>query len=290
MAQTKKYPFTFKELPLQKVEEDPNQPRRGFAVDGDENRLLLSIEEYGIQQPLVVSHVDDRYIILDGHRRFGCAKRLKFDTVPCRVYPKLSAGQFESLRYEIQNNRRPWKPLERAQALKNIKALMKFETNKELADHIHMSEASISNSMQLSQVKDTFLELMASYGLPETYQVEFVRLKPKLRKIRDLEVSHIIELLFKKVQDKVIRNAKEFRKMGRVFLRASQNEPQLYKFLTDPDMTVEELSQRTVQSGQSLLIEQLTEELASRRQEGIAFSSQEKESLDHLFAILKKIL
>lgn len=288
---TKKYPFTFQELPLQKVEQDPDQPRKNFGTDDDENRLLLSIQEYGIQQPLVVSEVEDgRYIILDGHRRYICAQKLELDVVPCRVYPKLPVGQFETLRYEIQNNRRPWKPLERAEALKTIKEAMRFENNKQLAEHIHMSEASVSNSIQLAKEKSTFLEMMASYGLSEAYQVEFIHLKAKLRRIKKLEVVDITKLLFQKVQDKVIRSAKDFRKFGKIFSRATANEEQIYKFLTDPDMTVNELSQRTVQSGRSLLIEQLIREIANTRQKGVSFSTQEKTSLKHLSELLEKIL
>jgi ParB/RepB/Spo0J family partition protein len=288
-APTKKYPFAFEELPLQKVERDPDQPRKNFGTDDDENRLLLSIEEYGIQQPLVVSQKDDRYIILDGHRRYICAQKLGFDTVPCRVYPKLPVGQFETLRYEIQNNRRPWKPFERAEALKTIKEAMHFENNKQLAEHIHLSEASVSNSIQLAREKTTFLEMMVSYGLSEAYQVEFIHLKAKLRRIKN-EVVDVTKLLFKKVQDRVIRSAKDFRKFGKIFSRATANEEQIYKFLTDPDMTVNELSQRTVQSGRSLLVEQLIREIANTRQKGVSFSSQEKTSLKHLYELLEKVL
>jgi ParB/RepB/Spo0J family partition protein len=287
----KKYPFTFKELPLGKVEQDPDQPRKDFGTDDDENRLLLSIEEYGIQQPLVVSEVSDgRYIILDGHRRYICAQKLKFESVPCRVYKKLPEGLFETFRYEIQNNRRPWKPLERAESLKTIKEAMRFENNKQLAQHIHLSEASVSNSIQLAKEKTTFLEMMVRHGLSEAYQVEFIHLKAKLRRIKNLEVVDITKLLFEKVQNHVIRSAKDFRKFGKIFSRATANEAEIYKFLTDPDMTVNELSQRTVQSGRSLLIEQLIRELAGTRQKGVSFSSQEKTSLKHLSELLGKVL
>lgn len=286
-----RHKFTFKELPINQVERDPNQPRRDFGTDGDENRLLTSIEEYGIEQPIIVSEVEDnRYIILDGHRRYICAQKLGFETVPCRVYPKLASGEFESRRYEIQNNRRPWKPLERSEALQRIKNYLRFETNKELASHLHISEAVIANSLQLGKEKWDYLELMAKYGLSESYQIEFVRLKPKIRKVREFEVDDVIKKLFEKVQHKVIRSAKDFRKLGRVFLRATANEAEIYHFLTDPDMTINELEQRTVHSGFSLLIEQLIQKIGSKRQDGEAFTSQEKTFLNQLAEILQKTL
>jgi ParB/RepB/Spo0J family partition protein len=289
MATITTFPFTFKELPVHKIERDPNQPRRDFGTDGDQNRLLLSIQQYGIQQPLAVSEIqDNRYLILDGHRRYICAQKLGLTPVPCRIYPKLPVGHFESLRYEIQNNRRPWRPLEKAEALRSLKDLFRFENNQKLAEHIHMGESSIRSAMHLAKEKSIFLELMASYDLAESYQGEFVRLKPKLRKLRDLEVDNMIKALFMKVQAKAIRNSRDFGTIGKMFLRASVNERDLYTFFTNPDMTVSELAQRTMQSGCSALVEQVIREVAGRRQKGMAFSVQEKAALGHLAELLKK--
>lgn len=286
-----KHKYTFKELPISQVERDPNQPRKDFGTDGDENRLLTSIEQYGIEQPIIVSQADDkRYIILDGHRRYICAQKLGFKTIPCRVYPKLSSGEFESRRYEIQNNRRPWKPLERSEALQRIKNYLRFETNKELAGHLHISESVIGNSLQLRHEKMEHLEMMAKYGLSEAYQVEFVRLKPKIRRVKEFEVDDVIKALFEKVQHRVIRSAKDFRRLGRAFLRASANEKEIYRFLSDPDMTINELEQRTVHSGFSLLVEQVIQKVGTKRRDGEAFTSQEKTMLRQLTDLLKKVL
>jgi ParB/RepB/Spo0J family partition protein len=283
-------PLIFRELPVSKIERDPNQPRRDFGTDGDQNRLLLSIQQYGIQQPLVVSEIQhDRYLILDGHRRYLCAQKMSLRLVPCRVYPNLPPGQIESLRYEIQNNRRPWRPLERAEALRSLKDIFRFENNKTLAAHIHMSESSIKASMQLAREKSLFLELMASYGLTASYQIEFLRLKSKLRKLRELEVDDIIKALFAKVQAKIIKSSKEFGIIGGIFLRASLHERDLCTFFTNLEMTVSELHQRTLQSGCSVLVEQIIREIADRRQKGITFSSPEKAALGQLAALLRKI-
>lgn len=244
----------FKELPLTKIEQDQDQPRKDFGTDGDENRLFTSIRDIGIQQPIAVSQVDvNRYVILDGHRRCICAQRAGLNTVPCRIYGKMPVGEFERLRFEIQNNRRDWKPLERSEALNRIKTSKGFNTNRELAEFLHLSETVIGASLQIRAQKLEYINLMEKHELPESYRVEFVRLKPRIRKIKDLEQSKIIEILFEKVQCKVLKNAKDFRKVGKIFQRAHHNEEAIYKFLNDPDMTVDELDQHTIQSGSSLL-------------------------------------
>ena len=242
--------FVFKELPLDQIQRDPDQPRKDFGTEGDANRLMLSIKELGIQQPLAVSKIDEnRYTILDGHRRYICAQKIQLPTVPCRIYPKLSEGEFERIRFEIQNNRRPWKPLERSEALERIKSSNNFKTNKELSAYLHLSETLIGNSLQIRRQKMEYLSLMEKHDIQESYRVEFVRLKPKIRKIKEFEIDEIIRNLFERVEHGVIASAKEFRKLGRIFLRATANEAELYRFLSDSDMTVTELDQRTLQSG-----------------------------------------
>jgi ParB/RepB/Spo0J family partition protein len=286
-----KYGYTFAELPVEKIARDTHQPRKDFGTEGDKNRLLLSIEQYGIENPISVTEYETgRYLIIDGHRRYICAQSLGYKRVPCRIYPKLSSGELESRRYEIQNNRRPWRPLERAEALERIKAEAGLSSNRQLAEHLGITEAVVANSLQLRKQKLDYLELMRDYELGESYQVEFVRLLPKLRKIRNVEVDDIIINIFERTKHKVIKNSKELRKLGSIFLRATANEEELARYLADPDMTVSELEQRTVQSGSSLHVEEVIKFVSKNRAKGIAFGSQERAFLEQLKDLLVKAL
>jgi ParB/RepB/Spo0J family partition protein len=291
MNQPKQYPLEFRRLPLNLIERDPNQPRRNFGTDGEVNRILLSIQQIGVQLPLLVSEFQpDRYIIIDGHRRYICSQKLELPTVPCLVYPRLPAGILEIFRYEAQNNRRPWKPLERAEALRNIQDTLMIHSNKELAAQLHISITAVQTALQLSREKTLFLELMASYGFSETYQLQFLHLKPKLRKVRNFEIDDIIRIIFAKVQSKIIRSSKEFVILGRVFLRATANEAEIVRFLEDPDATVSELQYRSTQTRNSQVIEQLVRDLTDQMQKGITFTSSEKASLKQLRTLLDRIL
>jgi len=267
---------TFQDLPVEQVEQDPDQPRKDFAVEADDNRLLTSIKEIGVQQPIVVLQIDEsRYKIIDGHRRHIAARELGLKTVPCRIFTKLPKGELERLRFEIQNNRREWKPLERSDALERIKTLKGFKSNRELAQCIGLSESLIHFSLQLRKQTLEYIGLMEKYELPETYRIEFMNLKPKIRKIRDLEVSDITIILFKKIRDGVIKNAKSFRKLKKIFLRAHLNEKELHEFLMDPDMTVDDIMENTAQSGPSLLVEKLLVELGKIFQKGSEIAEQD---------------
>lgn len=281
--------MAFKDIPLNQLHPDPNQPRKDFGTKGDENRLFVSIKEIGIQQPLTVKQRGtEDYLIAEGHRRYLCAKRLGLKTVPCRIYTQLHPGEFERIRFEIQNNRRPWKPLERAEALHRIKEIKEL-TNEQLAKFLYMSKTVVSNSLTLRKEKAAYRELMEQYNLSEVYQVEFVRLRPKVRKIRELDIDRIIRIIFEKAQHKIIKSAREFRTLGSIFLRASANEEALHRFLKDQDMTVKELAERAVHTGISLWAESLIQYIAGKLKDGVQFSSDEKKFFLPLRDLLNKV-
>lgn len=283
--------YTYQKLPIETIECDPDQPRKDFGTEGDKNRLKVSIKENGILAPLAVTEYElGKFKIINGHRRYIVAKELGYKTIPCIVYPKLGKGDLETNRFEIQINQRRWKPSERSEALNRIKTEKGFKSNKDLAEYLGLSETVVANSIQLRNLALEYISLMEKYQLSESYRTEFMRLKPKLRKLGDMEVSDIIVNIFERIQNHVIRNAKDLRKLGRIFLRARANEKELIKFLSDPDMTIEELEQCTLQSGSSLLIEQLIKYVSTKRQNGVDFSSQEKEFLKQLQELLNDTL
>jgi ParB/RepB/Spo0J family partition protein len=283
-------PTRFKELPIDQIELDNNQPRKLLSETDshkDREKLNNSIKSFGLQEPLMVMEVDEnRYLIIDGHRRYLSLKELGIPTVICQIYPKLDDGELHLRRYERQNNRRAWKPQEKSNALNSIKSTLRIKTNEELAKLLNISRTAVANSLQLRDQKLEYLGMMESYKLPESYRLEFVRLLPKLRKIRTFEVPQILEIIFQKVSNKVIRSAKDFRKVGKVFLRAAANEQEIFSFLSNPDATVNELDIKTVQSGFSLHIEQLIREIVNKKKGGLAFSAKEQEQLQELKKVI----
>lgn len=284
----------FKELALDQLVEDPKQPRESFNTDGDKNRLMLSLKELGIQQPIAVMPVKKDgaviYQIIDGHRRFRCAHEINLKTVPCRIYNNLDDGEMERVRFELQNNRRLWKPLERASALANYKKASGIETNKEAAEKLFISETLFSNSLKLGQLKSEYKQLMDEYNIGPSYRIEFVKLYPKLRIIKEFTMEAIIQTLFERVSHRVIRSSKDFRTLGRIFLRATANEAQIHRFLSDPDMPVSDLEQSTIQSGFSLWLEQSIKKIKANEKANESFSAPERGLLLELQKVLNKCL
>jgi ParB family chromosome partitioning protein len=72
------------ELPIERLEADPNQPRKSFRnIEG----LAESIKFKGIIQPIIVRprNQDGKYIIIAGERRFHAAKMAGLSTLPCII-------------------------------------------------------------------------------------------------------------------------------------------------------------------------------------------------------------
>lgn len=103
------YSSEFKELPLDIIERDPEQPRRDLHIyDRFGTQLQESINQYGILVALAVRVLNDgRYMVIDGHRRLICAERLGLLSVPCQVYTNLTPADVWRLRFELQDN---WEP------------------------------------------------------------------------------------------------------------------------------------------------------------------------------------
>lgn len=283
-------PAKFMELSLDVIEGDPNQPRKAFGLGagGDYNRLMKSIMHYGIEDPIKVSEIEEgRFLIMDGHRRFACAKQIKLETVPCRVYPKMSDGEFESRRYEMQNNRRSWKPMEKANAIHKIKNEYKNATKKEIADLLGISQVHLLHFTELRDMRMEYLELMSEYNMKEYQRIAFMQMLPKLRKIKQFEIDDIVKILFKKISDSVMFRASDFKDLAKIFSNASLHEEEILIFLTEPLLTVTELSERSQLSGFSSQIKILIKELGAKKNLNIQLTQKESDLLGDLSKLLE---
>lgn len=281
----------FQDLSLDQLECDPNQPRKDFGTEGDANALMQNIAEVGIEVPLAVMTVaPNRYIILDGHRRYKCAQKLKMTTAPCRVYEKLPPAEIERKRYNIQNNRRPWRPLERSNAIERIKEAAGLRSEKEVAEFLGLSISVVNCSLRLRREKMEYIEMMERYSLAQAYRDEFLKLRPKIFKIKNFEADDIINIIFKKIEDGKITSSKDLRTLKRFFIRDAVNENALELFLSDPDMRVSELERHAVQNGFSYLVDQLVKKIGESLQNGKEFTPQERPILLQLRDILNKVI
>ena len=149
----------YAELPLTAIRPNPRQPRTVFDEDALDE-LAASLLEIGLLQPVVVrplGHVPvdspeaavrvAEYELVAGERRFRCAQRLGWDTIPAMVRPTDDA---DLLRDALLENihRAALNPLEEAAAYQQL--LTDFGcTQDELASRVGRSRSQIANTIRL---------------------------------------------------------------------------------------------------------------------------------------------
>jgi len=152
-------PIHYAELPLASIRPNPRQPRTVFDEDALDE-LAASLTEIGLLQPVVVrplghGPVDSPeaaqgvalYELVAGERRFRCAQRLGWATIPAMVRP---TDDVDLLRDALLENihRAALNPLEEAAAYQQL--LTDFGcTQDELASRVGRSRPQIANTIRL---------------------------------------------------------------------------------------------------------------------------------------------
>jgi ParB family chromosome partitioning protein len=149
----------YAELPLAAIRPNPRQPRTVFDEEALDE-LAASLEEIGLLQPIVVRplalapvdspdapHEGAEYELVAGERRFRCAQRLGWDTIPAMVRPTDDA---DLLRDALLENihRAALNPLEEAAAYQQLLADFGC-TQDELAARVGRSRPQIANTIRL---------------------------------------------------------------------------------------------------------------------------------------------
>ena len=131
---------------INKVEPNPNQPRKRFNEDKLQE-LADSIKVHGIIQPLVVQKENDRYIIIAGERRWRAARLAGVKEVPVVIRDFTEQELYEvALIENIQ--RQDLDPIEEANAYSNL-IKEHHLTQDEVAERVSKSRVAITNSLRL---------------------------------------------------------------------------------------------------------------------------------------------
>ena len=134
-------------LPVQKVEPNPNQPRKLF----DEEQLQAladSIAEHGLIQPLAVRSVGEGfYQIIAGERRWRAARMAGLTEVPVMV---VDADDKNVMELALVENlqRQDLNPMEEAQGYESLMADFGL-TQEEVAARVGKSRPAVANALRL---------------------------------------------------------------------------------------------------------------------------------------------
>ena len=139
-----------REVPVEQVRPNANQPRRHFDED-TLSSLTASVRELGVLQPVLVREGSDAtFELIAGERRWRAAKRAGLATIPCIVR---TADDMASLEAAVVENlhRQDLNPMEEAAAYQQL--IEDFQlTHDQVATRVGKSRVSISNTLRLFQL------------------------------------------------------------------------------------------------------------------------------------------
>ncbi len=150
-------------LPLQKVEPNPNQPRRDFDPEALE-ALSESIAQHGVLQPLTVRELESGYYqIIAGERRWRAARLAGLREIPAIV---IEADDKKATELALIENlqREDLNPVEEAMGYSRL--LKEYGmTQEDAAKRVGKSRPAVANALRLLQLTPEILEMVKTGAL-----------------------------------------------------------------------------------------------------------------------------
>ena len=148
------------QLPLTKIERNPNQPRKKFDQQALEE-LAESIRLHGVITPITVRHgeKDGYYQIIAGERRWRAARLAGLKEIPAMV---LEASEGEVMELALIENlqRQDLNPIEEAEGYDRL--MQQFGlTQEEIANRVVKSRSAVANALRLLGLPDEVRTMVA---------------------------------------------------------------------------------------------------------------------------------
>lgn len=148
------------QLPLTKIERNPNQPRKKFDQQTLEE-LAESIRLHGVITPITVRHgeKDGYYQIIAGERRWRAARLAGLKEIPAMV---LEVGEGEVMELALIENlqRQDLNPIEEAEGYDRL--MQQFGlTQEEVANRVVKSRSAVANALRLLGLPDEVRTMVA---------------------------------------------------------------------------------------------------------------------------------
>ncbi|MBQ5712841.1 MAG: ParB/RepB/Spo0J family partition protein [Oscillospiraceae bacterium] len=165
----------YQELPLYKVEPNPEQPRQDFPEE-ELQELTESIATHGILQPLTVRELSNGYYqIIAGERRWRAARQAGLDNVPVYI---IEADDKKAMELALIENlqRQDLNPVE--EALGYQKLIESYGlTQEEAAGRVGKSRPTVANALRLLGLCPEVLEKLRAGDLSAGHARAILSLK-----------------------------------------------------------------------------------------------------------------
>jgi ParB/RepB/Spo0J family partition protein len=154
-----------RELPVELIAPNPNQPRRRFDEDGLQ-ALAVSLGERGVLQPVLVRpRADGSYELVAGERHWRAARIAGLAAIPAIVRAREDAEVLELALIENMA-REDLNPIEQAHACAALVEELGL-TREEVGRRLGRSRVAVSNLVRLLELPQDAIELLQQGALSE---------------------------------------------------------------------------------------------------------------------------
>ncbi|MBD3786378.1 MAG: ParB/RepB/Spo0J family partition protein [Sphingomonadales bacterium] len=198
-------------VPVERIEPNPDQPRRNFTPEALEE-LAASIREKGVIQPLIVRRhptKPEHYEIVAGERRWRASQIAQVHELPVIIRDFTDS---EVLEVAIIENiqRADLNPLEEAQAYRQL--MDRFgHTQEKLAEALSKSRSHIANLLRLLNLPDEVQGLLRDGSLTAGHARAMITAPDPIKLARDAVAKGLsvrdVERLAKKPAEAAPRSA-----------------------------------------------------------------------------------
>lgn len=215
-----------------KISPNPENPRLIFH-EKELRELLDSIKKVGIKVPISIYEGRNRYVLLDGERRWRCACKLNLDTMPALVQPKPSRLENLLMMFNIHNVRVRWDLLPIAYKLQIIKEMLEKDGNpanpQDLAGITGLNVPTVNRAFELLNIPKKYKNLLAGEIKKPRDQQEFtadlfIEIKKALRAVErhtpevfdKVSPRKFFDIMFYKYTHDIENNVVNFRDIGKI--------------------------------------------------------------------------
>ena len=149
-----------KNLPLAKIEPNPDQPRKVFE-QSSLDELAESIRQHGVITPITVRRADKDgyYQIIAGERRWRAARQAGLEDIPAMI---LEASESEVMELALIENlqRQDLNPIEEAEGYE--RPMKQFGlTQEQVAQRVVKSRSAVANALRLLALPDAVRSMVS---------------------------------------------------------------------------------------------------------------------------------
>lgn len=208
-------------IPIDRVIPNQNNPRAKQHFTGEELQSLQeSIQEHGVLEPILVQPYrdgpkDDRYLLIEGERRYTVAKSIGLKEIPAVINSKLDDHDQLVVMYQVHTQRRGWEVAEQLRTIKQLMSRSAGKSEHEIAKELGMSLATLKNRLSVLRMGDDVVSDIARDKLDYSSALRVSEASSLLAKKRPEMVAKLggEEAVERKLLDKAIKR-KETSKGG----------------------------------------------------------------------------